>query len=269
MEPHPVIRVRDLVLDYGPKRVLDGVSFDVQRGEVCAILGGSGSGKSTILKNIIRLIEPTAGFIEVDGQDITRAAGEELLMARRKMGVMFQSGALFSSMTLGENVALPLREYTDMPTELIQTLVQFKLALVGLAGFHDFMPAELSGGMRKRAALARAMALDPQILLFDEMSAGLDPVTSAELDRLVLEVNRSLGITIVVVTHELPSIEAIADHAVMLHKGQIIAEGSPAELIRSGIEEVRTFFHREPRQLSTARSAERWSDILNADEGGS
>ncbi len=252
MEPHslhpaPMIEIQDLLAEYGSRIVLDHISFTIRSGEICAILGGSGCGKSTLLKHIMRLLTPTSGTIVVDGQDITFASGSDLQQAHRKMGVLFQSGALFGAMTLAENIALPLYEYTDLPGDVIRAIVRFKLGLVGLSGFEDYMPAEISGGMRKRAALARAMALDPKILLFDEMSAGLDPITSAELDQLVLGMNHSLGLTIVVVTHELPSIERIADHAVMLDKGKIIAEGTPAELKESSIPFVRAFFHRIPR----------------------
>jgi phospholipid/cholesterol/gamma-HCH transport system ATP-binding protein len=264
MASDPIIRVRDLVARYGERTILSGVSFDVRRGEICAVLGGSGCGKSTLLKCIVRLLDPVEGSIEVDGEEITRATGEQLARVRRKMGVLFQTGALFGSMTLAENVALPLEEYTDLSPPLIRTLVRFKLALVGLAGFEHYMPAELSGGMRKRAAIARAMALDPQILLFDEMSAGLDPVTSAELDRLVLEMNRSLGLTIVIVTHELPSIEAIVDHAIMLDEGRVIADGAPAELKRSADPAVHAFFNRESRSVAAAGGGDRWRRYFDA-----
>ncbi|MBN2054611.1 ATP-binding cassette domain-containing protein [bacterium] len=245
-----MIRVEHLSAAYGARKVLHDITFSVKRGEICAILGGSGCGKSTLLKHIMRLLNPTSGAVIVDGSDITTAAGEELLAARRKMGVLFQSGALFGSMSLAENIALPLREYTRLPPNLVDALVRFKLAQVGLAGFEGYMPAELSGGMRKRAALARAMALDPQILLFDEMSAGLDPVTSAELDQLVRQINRALGLTILVVTHELPSIMAIADHVIMLEDGKMIAEGTPVLLVNSDVPAVHAFFNRTTRRAA-------------------
>lgn len=265
-----IIEVKNLTARYGERVVLDAISFAVKRGEICAVLGGSGCGKSTLLKHIMRLLNPYAGSIIVDGQDISDADGEDLLIARRKMGVLFQSGALFGSLTLGENVALPIREYTNLKLAFIKQVVSFKLAQVGLAGFEDYYPAELSGGMRKRAALARAMALDPQILLFDEMSAGLDPVTSAELDMLVKGMCQALGLTIILITHELPSILAIADHAIMLDKGKIIAEGAPRDLVHSRQPEVHVFFNRIARTTSDGNAKDSWTDYLqptNREEG--
>jgi len=242
-----IIRVEDFTAAYDGQVVLERVSFEVYAGEVFAILGGSGCGKSTLLKHMIGLYRPAAGRILIDGDDIA-AAGEERLAILRKFGVMYQSGALFGSMTLLENVSLPLEEFTDLPPEAIRLIALMKLQRVGLSGAADRMPSELSGGMQKRAAIARAMALDPQLLFLDELSAGLDPITSAGLDQLVLNLARSLKITFVVVTHELPSIFAIADRVIMLDKQEkgIIAMGSPQELRdHCGELRVRQFFARE------------------------
>ncbi len=245
----PVIRVEHLVARYGDTAILEDVSCEVRRGEVFVIVGGSGCGKTTLLRHMIGLLRPAAGRVLIEGDDITRADEEQLQYIQRKLGVTFQAGALFGSLTLGQNVALPLEEYTTLPPDMIELLVRIKLAMVKLEGFEEFMISELSGGMKKRAALARALALDPGILFFDEPSAGLDPITSAELDELIVQVNKSLGTTIVVVSHELASIFTIADRCIMLDgaaKG-IIAEGKPAELRdHSPDPRVHAFFNRQP-----------------------
>ncbi|HTY19048.1 MAG TPA: ATP-binding cassette domain-containing protein [Myxococcota bacterium] len=244
----PIIRVEQMTARYGERTVFDGVSFDVDRGEVFAILGGSGCGKSTLLKHMIGLYHPAAGRIWIEGEDITAAEGAARLRILRRIGVMYQSGALFGSMTLLENVRLPLEEFTALPAEAMDRIAASKLRLVQLEGFEEFLPAEISGGMKKRAAIARAMVLDPEILFLDEPSAGLDPVTSAELDETILRLSQTLGVTFVVVTHELPSIFAIAHRAIMLDAGAqgIIAEGAPQDLRdHSPDARVRRFFRRE------------------------
>ena len=228
----PPIEVRHLTMRYGPLVVMRDLNFAVKRGEVFVIMGGSGSGKSTLLKHLIGLKAPTEGTILIDGEDFGAADAEAHKNVLRRMGVLFQNGALWSGLTLAENVALPLTEFTTLGTDAIGDVVQFKLALVGLRGFEHFYPAAISGGMRKRAALARAIALDPELLFFDEPSSGLDPVSASRLDDLILEVKASFGTTIVVVSHDLASIFRIADRALFLDIDQktMTALGNPAEM---------------------------------------
>jgi len=247
-EHDAVIEVRDFTAAFGDRIILEELNFDVRRGEVFVILGRSGSGKSTLMKHMIGLHAPRRGTIRIDGDDIASADEAQRLRILKKFGVMFQSGALFGSMTLLENVRLPLEEFTDLPNEALTLIATMKLALVGLESFAQMMPSELSGGMKKRGAIARAMALDPQILFLDEPSAGLDPITSAELDELILRICRTLGMTFVVVTHELPSIFTIADRVIMVDERTpgIVAEGLPQDLKEHSEDpRVRRFFHRE------------------------
>ncbi len=248
MAREAVIRVRNLTAGYGEDAViLRDISFDVYEGEIFVILGGSGCGKSTLLKHLIGLIRPMAGDVVIDGEDISRCDEDTFRATLRKIGILYQSGALFGSMTLAENVALPIEEFTDLPASAVASLVKMKLGLVHLDGYETHLPSEISGGMKKRAGLARAMALNPKILFFDEPSAGLDPVTSAELDNLIIHVNKSLGTTMVIVTHELQSIFAVAHRVIMLDKKVkgIIAEGDPAFLRdHSQNRFVRQFFNR-------------------------
>ena len=229
MERKAVIQVKDLVAKYGEDIILDRVTFDVHVGEIFAVLGGSGSGKSTLLKHLIGLLRPYSGKVLIDGDDIANCDEKKRQQILRKIGVLYQSSALFGSMTLGENVGLPIAEYTDLPRKSVYSLVRMKLNLVHLEGYENHLPSELSGGMKKRAGLARAMALNPKILFFDEPSAGLDPVTSAELDNLIINLNKNLRTTMVIVTHELQSIFAVAHRVIMLHRSNrgIIAEGDP------------------------------------------
>lgn len=241
-----LIEVEGLTACYGPRLILDDISFTVQQGEILVVLGGSGSGKSTLLKHMVGLIQPAAGTIRYRGCDLVLMQEDERAELLKQVGISFQSGGLFNSLTLAENIALPLREHRDFDESTIQALVRMKLSLVGLADAGHLMPGELSGGMRKRAGVARALALDPEILFFDEPSAGLDPITAAGLDQMILSLRRLLGLTLVVITHELTSIRTLADRALMLDQGKIIFLGTLAEAIESPHPRVRQFFQRQP-----------------------
>ncbi len=233
-------------MSYGTRRVLDGVDLDVCRGEILVLLGGSGSGKSTLLRHVLGLAKPDTGSITIDGVDVTSCSASELGAVRRRIGVAFQAAALFNSLTVEENVALPLRELTQLADSTIKLVVWMKLMAVGLTDAGALHPPELSGGMRKRAAVARAIALDPEILIFDEPSAGLDPIVAAGLDELILFLKRSFGVTILVVTHELESAFRIADRIAMLYQGRLIAVDRKEEFARNAHPRIRQFLDRQP-----------------------
>jgi len=242
----PSIKVRDLRVNYGEREILHGISFEVPAGETMVILGGSGSGKSTLLRTLVGLEQPTAGEIWMGDRNFAAMTDAERDALRKKMGMSFQGGALFGAMTVGENVALPLHEHTNLDPSTIEIMVRLKLDQVGLSGFENYMPAQLSGGMKKRAAIARAMAMDPEILFFDEPSAGLDPIIAAGIDELILKVKKVFRMTIVVVTHELASAFLIADRMILVDKGNIVASGTPQELRESLQPRVRQFLDRVP-----------------------
>ena len=242
----PVISIRNVSMSYGSRRVLDGVDLDVYRGEILVLLGGSGSGKSTLLKHVLGLTKPDTGSIRINGVDIISCGPSELAAVRRRIGVAFQASALFNSLSVADNVALPLQELTRLADSTIKLMVWMKLKAVGLSDAARLYPPELSGGMRKRAAVARAMALDPELLIFDEPSAGLDPIVAAGLDELILFLKRTFGMTIVVVTHELESAFRIADRVAMLHQGRLIAVGTKEQFAGNVHPRIRQFLDRQP-----------------------
>ncbi len=241
-----MIRVVDLLTYYGERRILNNVNLEIQPGETVVILGGSGTGKSTLLRHIIRLDLPTSGHIFIKGEDICCMPEERFNLFRRKVGMLFQGAALFNSMTIEENVSLPLRELTQLEESTIRIMTRIKLDLVGLSGFENYMPSQLSGGMKKRAGLARALAMDPEILLFDEPSAGLDPITAAGIDSLILKLKTAFKMTIVVVTHEMASAFTIADRITVMEGGEVIAVGTPEEIRNSRQPRVIQFLNRVP-----------------------
>ena len=245
-----VIEVTDLVTHYGPRMILKGISLDVKEGEIMVVMGGSGSGKSTLLRHLLALEKATSGSIKLLGEDVDKVSAMGLYELRKKMGVAFQGGALFSSMTVGENIPLPLREHTNLDKNTMNIMARLKLEVVDLAGFEDLMPAELSGGMIKRAALARAVVMDPKLLFCDEPSAGLDPVVASALDELILRLRDAFGMTIVVVTHELESAFTIADRITVLDKGHILTIGSVEELKNSDNERVQNLLNRETEDVA-------------------
>jgi len=243
-ETKPVISVRDLRVQYGDREILHGLNFNVNRAETLVILGGSGSGKTTLLRTLVGLEKPSAGQIWMKGQNIAAISRAELDEIRKKIGMAFQGGALFGSMTVGDNVALPVREHTKLEASTIEIMVRLKLDQVGLTGFENYMPAELSGGMKKRAAVARALIMDPELLFFDEPSAGLDPIIAAGVDNLILHLKKAFHMTVIVVTHELASAFLIADQMMLIDKGYIVAMGTPAEMRASTQPRVRQFLDR-------------------------
>ena len=246
--PETVIEVRDLVAHYGERKILNGVSMDVYAGEIMVIIGGSGSGKSTLLRHVMALEHGTSGTVKILGRDPAALGAKEALDLRKKIGVAFQGGALFSSMTVGENIMLPLYEHTVLDRTTMEIMARLKLEVVGLAGFEDLMPAELSGGMVKRAAFARAIIMDPKILFCDEPSAGLDPVIAAALDDLLLRMREAMGMTIVVVTHELESAFSIADRITVLDQGRILLTGTAEELRETKSERIQNLLQRRTEE---------------------
>jgi phospholipid/cholesterol/gamma-HCH transport system ATP-binding protein len=244
--PETMISLRDLRVSYGTREILHGISFDVHRGETLVILGGSGSGKSTLLRTLVGLEKPTSGEIWLKGENIAAISSAEMDEIRKKIGMSFQGSALFGSLSVGDNVALPLREHTELEDSTVEIIVRLKLDQVGLAGFEDYMPSELSGGMKKRAGIARALAMDPEILFFDEPSAGLDPIIAAGVDELILQLKKAFHMTIVVVTHELASAYIIADRVVVVDKGYVVALGTMDEMRASTHPRVRQFLDRVP-----------------------
>ena len=243
-ESMPMVSVRDLRVSYGAVEILHGINFEVKPGETLVILGGSGSGKSTLLRTLVGLERASSGEIWIKGKNIAAISQTELDEIRKKIGMSFQGGALFGSMTVGDNVALPLREHTKLEESTIDIILRLKLEQVGLAGFEYYMPSQLSGGMKKRAAVARALAMDPEILFFDEPSAGLDPIIAAGIDQLILELKKAFRMTIVVVTHELASAYLIADRMVLIDKGNVLSIGTTEEMRSSSQPRVRQFLDR-------------------------
>ncbi|HXM39819.1 MAG TPA: ATP-binding cassette domain-containing protein [Bryobacteraceae bacterium] len=242
--PSSVISVRDLRVQYGDREVLHGLAFDIVHGETVVVIGGSGSGKSTLLRTLVGLEKPSSGEVRVKGVDIAKASAREMDAIRKKIGLAFQGGALIGSLSVGENIALALLEHTPLKPTTIEVMVRIKLEQVGLSGFENYSPSQLSGGMRKRAAFARAMAMDPEILFFDEPSAGLDPITAAGIDDLILDLKKAYSMTMVVVTHELASAFLIADRIILIDRGNIVAMGPAQEVRDSTHPRVRQFLDR-------------------------
>lgn len=245
-QSNPFIEVENLVVRYGDRTVLDGVSFTVPQGDIFVILGGSGSGKTTLLRTLVGLKRPSAGRILYQGEDFTAMSEGERIELRKKMGMSFQGSALLKSISLSDNVALPLREHTALEESTIDIMTTIKLELVGLGGFENYLPSELSGGMKKRAGIARAMAMDPEIIFYDEPSAGLDPIVAAGIDELIRKMQQTFNLTSVVVTHEMESVKLIADSVCMLKGGRVVGVGTLDELEQSDHPYVQQFFARRP-----------------------
>jgi phospholipid/cholesterol/gamma-HCH transport system ATP-binding protein len=245
-ETKPVVEVTDLIRKFGERRVIDDLTFQIDRGETLVIMGGSGCGKSTLLRHIVGVMKPNSGSVKIFGEEITMMNERQIAEVRRRFGMLFQSGALLASLTVGENVALPLLQHTDLKPEEIEEVVTRKLQMVGLTGFENLKPAEISGGMKKRVGLARALALDPELLFSDEPTSGLDPIMTAVVDKLTLELTKGSGMTAVVVTHDMTSAFRIATRMIMLNRGKIIAQGTPNEIRSSPIPEVQQFINGEP-----------------------
>ena len=254
-KPEHIIEVKNLVAHYGERVILNDINLDIRTGEIMVIMGGSGSGKTTFMRNLLGLNKPTSGSIRILGKDITKISKRELYEIRRKMGVAFQGGALLGSMSVADNIELPLKQHTKLDETTIHIMSRMKLEVVNLAGFENLMPSELSGGMLKRAALARSIVMDPSMLFFDEPSAGLDPVVSAELDELILRLKAAMNVTIVVVTHELESAFKIADRITVLGQGNVLMTGTVEEVQNSDNEVIQDMLNRRPR-----------NEVVNAEE---
>lgn len=264
--PHHIV-VNNLTRAFDGRKVLDGVSFKVRRGETLVILGGSGCGKSTLLRHIIGSLKPDAGLIQLMGKEITKMPDYEFSEIRKKFGMLFQGSALLNSITVGENVALPLQEHTNLSPDIIDIMVKMKTSMVGLTGFEHLMPSQISGGMKKRVALARAIAMDPEILFCDEPTAGLDPVMTAVVDVLIKDLCKKLGMTAVVVTHDMASVYRIADQIVMLHKGKVVFEGTPDQIRASTDPIVKQFIHGDADgPISFKQSGEDYLKSILGDE---
>ena len=246
MEKEIVIKADNVVKKFADRTILNGITLDIYRGETFVIMGGSGCGKSTLLRHLIGALKPDSGKVYLLGKDLTALNEDQMDAVRKKIGMCFQSAALFDSMTVGENVSLPLREHTKLEKSVIDTVVKMKLEMVGLRGFEALMPSQLSGGMRKRVGLARAIAMDPEIIFYDEPTAGLDPIVAGVIDKLILDLSRKLSITSVVVTHDMKSVFSISDRVAMLYEGRVLEVGKPEEIKKSKNQMVQQFISGSP-----------------------